>query len=77
MKKIKLNLEKIKVESFETVQPNSGMGTVKGFRPPPTEDDICKTLAALTCEYTCKGNTCLTCVGYTCDNNIGTCCIHC
>ncbi|MFA8343546.1 MAG: hypothetical protein ACEPO8_11310 [Rhodothermaceae bacterium] len=80
MKKIKLNLRELQVDSFETIQPNSKLGTVKGFRPPPTEEDFCKTLEEDTCLGSCVScvDTCAnTCAGYTCDPNVGTCCIHC
>ncbi len=71
MKKLKLNLDDIKVESFETSANNlSAVGTVKG-NATLTEYVTCNGCTHITCGNTC-GNTCNgnTCDGNTCD---GTC----
>ena len=59
MKKLKLKLDNLKVETFETQpQTNKLKGTVKGF-------DSLDNTNCLTCEPTCFLPTCETC-GYTC-----------
>ena len=82
MKKLKLNLDDLKVESFLTSSKTNGKGTIHGNVTGGHED--CHTefgyptcdeawTCARTCEGTCEGNTCTptcpnTCEGYTCDN---------
>jgi len=51
MKKLKLNLEDLKVESFETTKKDSQMGTVHGFE---TGDTAC-----LNCPETYMIHTCV------------------
>ena len=62
MEKLKLNLDEIKVESFETIQPGSKQGTVLGQQ---TGTNVCVTCGYTHCdEYTCGDATC---AGGTCD----------
>ena len=63
MKKLKLNLDELKIESFETLPENSQqVGTVQGQDIPWTDPPICTTeeiTCAATCPATCFGhNTC-------------------
>jgi len=86
MKKLKLNLDEIKVESFQTVQALINKGTVLGndewtVTCPPDTEAGCATEAATcpnTCVNTCAAtcpNTCIaTCVAScngTCDGTCG------
>lgn len=40
MKKFKLDLNQLEVDSFETAKTNSEKGTIKGFLPTRTENDF-------------------------------------
>jgi hypothetical protein len=82
MKKLKLNLEDLKVESFETsINQKKRIGTIKGFAPPftetnciqcePTEQVECPTLS---CGGTCP-NTCLNTCAATCPDTCPVSCI--
>lgn len=63
MKKIKLNISELKVNSFETANPVSKSGTVKGnWDIPFTETcigisnkPVCIISEEKTCEYSCYG----------------------
>jgi hypothetical protein len=60
MRKIKLELEKLEVVSFDTAETPEGRGTVDGHgHPPPTDR------AAASCGYTCDGYY-WTCAHQTC-----------
>ncbi|OGU37171.1 MAG: hypothetical protein A2068_01610 [Ignavibacteria bacterium GWB2_35_6b] len=67
MKKLKLNLDELKVESFNTsIVGKTPKGTVKGHT-----GTTCETVDNLTYCYTCEYGTCQpscapTCVGITC-----------
>jgi hypothetical protein len=77
MKKLKLNLDEIKVESFETTDASSlSKGTIMGqvtwtqFLSCHTDDN--------TCGRTCDNDTIFyTCLGATCGHNEETCCPIC
>lgn len=79
MKKLKLNLDDLKVESFATTpEAPDRAGTVHAYDDPtPTCIDTCGT--GCTCDtctmcYTCATNcTCETVVCGTCDTDCGTC----
>ena len=59
MKKLKLDLDALQVDSFETVnaQGSDGKGTVMGYVPVFTEDG-CTFLQQGTCDASCAGGTC-------------------
>lgn len=58
MKKIKLNLTELKVNTFETTKPETNSGTVNGFGPQPTNpNEECKTEWGATCINSCP-NSC-------------------
>ena len=59
MKKLKLNLDDLQVESFETVSAKgkTHKGTVMGYVPVFTEED-CTFLQQETCDETEGNNTC-------------------
>ena len=74
MKKLKLNLDEIKIESFETVTVSTlRKGTINGEESvPPSEcNDTCTSPSCFgdscgitcspntTCVETCQGNTCI------------------
>lgn len=60
MRKIKLELDKLEVASFETDAPARERGTVNGhLHPPPTDR------AAASCGFTCDGYY-YTCAHQTC-----------
>jgi hypothetical protein len=66
MKKLKLNLDRLQVESFApAAEPAAPRGTVRGMEPWSEED---------TCRYTC-GYSCRTCYDPSCGNTCrgGTC----
>jgi len=76
MKKIKLNINQLKVTSFEITEKKSKLGTIKGNRPPETEDWYCLTEdpnkhclseEMLVCETI--RHTCRTCPGHTYHHN--------
>ena len=72
MKKLKLNLDEIKVESFETNTIKSMVegtvhGNVSGKNPAETCLTCAYTCEGVTCVYTCA-NTCPNTCGYTCDD---------
>lgn len=77
MKKIELNLDDLKVESFHTTPEaaEGREGTVFGF----IDDDKVRTVACLTleptCPFGCTAQTCgqPTCVGHTCGSCPDTC----
>jgi len=81
MHKLSLNLNELRVESFDTTPvPRKGKGTVFGEQctcPTACTCPGCPTCA--TCAYTCyepgNGNTCEhTCAAeYTCDTCVDTC----
>ena len=52
MKKLKLNVEAIKIESFRTDAPESTQGTVEAHEPTLALSCRCGTIN-LTCPYTC------------------------
>ncbi len=54
MKKLKLNLEDLKVESFETSKKISDKGTVNG-------NDIITYANNVSCMYSCHADTCFLC----------------
>jgi hypothetical protein len=58
MGKLKLNLDEIKVESFETNSEITSIGTIKGqdyqtIGPNETCDQVCPTADQATCGSTC------------------------
>lgn len=53
MKKFKLTLDELKIDSFETAKTTSEKGTVKGFITTPSVDAPCISLGDPTCLYTC------------------------
>lgn len=58
MKKLKLNLDEIKVESFETVTKKENLvGTVIGHLEAPAETNNCPVSEAMTCD-TCSPMWC-------------------
>lgn len=57
MKKIKLNLDELKVNSFETNQHKAKAGTIKGNQD---TKDICRTL------ITCNFDSCIFCSDLDC-----------
>ncbi len=79
MKKLKLDLDDLKVESFETTPADSrrGGGTLFGYTAAPSDCNTCELAGGLTnqtcgntCAHTCFGITCgNTCAGNTCDDN--------
>ena len=88
MRKLKLDLDAIQVESFTTHAGQAPRGTVDGQQrqtygcptwtcPPPTQD----TCDQATCDYSCNGGcgtgaTCYSCVqscAGTCDSCVVTC----
>ena len=85
MKKLKLNLEDLKVESFQTTPEAEGSeeGTVFGFGEhtgqtycdAPCFPTICNenTCNGFTCGGTCS-NTCLATCSYTCGSTCGSTC---
>lgn len=85
MKKIKLELDRLQVESFAVTRERSEGGTVHGHATPGcTPAGACETL--FTCyEYTCNGGSCdqqPSCghLAYTCTDCGDTCaetCIDC
>ena len=83
MKKLKLNLGDLKVESFETSsEKRNNAGTVKGFHPTPycteggTNCPECNETEDITCGLnpTCWESCFGTCV--TCDPTCGTTCAN-
>jgi hypothetical protein len=91
MRKLKLDLDQLTVDSFDTLSADgAGRGTIEAFQttaPPctleyyPTYAPTCAATCA-SCNGTCD-NTCgSTCGGYTCggtcnDPTCGTCQTHC
>lgn len=73
MRKIKLSLDGLAVESFETVAAGDARrGTVEGFAPTPGPGCLIPTPA--TCDYTCDNVvTDVSCM-YTCDVSCGGSC---
>ncbi len=75
MKKLKLDLDQLSVESFDTAPTRSGQpdGTVKGFATLPEIITCftCDATCSLTCELTCDDPTCSTCNGNTCEGTCG------
>jgi hypothetical protein len=69
MRKLKLELEGLDVQSFETGQDELAVGTVRGASPSPSTYYGCTYTDYFTCE-----NTCNTCDQYTCFIScLGTC----
>ncbi|HEU0054403.1 MAG TPA: hypothetical protein VFQ39_14545 [Longimicrobium sp.] len=68
MRKIRLNLEALDVESFEPDQAAGGRGTVRGlltaYYQLCYEGDTWQ--ASCTCEPTCSANTCYNCGSAAC-----------
>src|SRR5215218_8064679 len=79
MNKLKLNLDELSVESFDTTRRERAKGTVFGEQCTcytqctcpgcPTCDATCNATCAATCAYTCDDATC----GGTCDCSYDTC----
>lgn len=76
MKKLKLQIDELAIESFETAAVTANEGTVVGHATQGrnyTCDPAVGTCFGYTCYETCgmetKGDTCL----YTCDPAVGTC----
>jgi hypothetical protein len=57
MRKIALQLESIRVDSFATTPRPGGDGTVAGFESDPPFPDV-KPSEGVTCGGTCIGRTC-------------------
>ncbi len=83
MKKLKLNLEDLKVESFETVSRKNKKGTINGNAPTWPNDPTCaeECITAFTdpcdtqyntcdesCGVSCPATCAGSCVGPTCKN---------
>lgn len=89
MKKLNLNLEDLRVESFDTLPaPQGEKGTVQGYGTPPLVscgetacDDTCFGTCEQSCNGTCEGDTCEgTCYnscGGTCSASCGGTCNTC
>ncbi len=68
MKKMRLDLEQIQVESFDTSPESKGSGTVQGFIN--TDDNLCITTLAPTCMESCPCTTVIPdCCGATCEGD--------
>jgi len=83
MRKLKLELEELSVESFETAGEAEERGTVRGNSFPTrfaqcitnacsgadgvTCDETCGYTCYATCGETCGANSCDGCITYTCD----------
>jgi hypothetical protein len=81
MKKLKLELEQLTVDSFDTATPEANRGTVMGEQGPCTCPTACSCPGCPTCDNTCNQpscgdtcyNTCYPCgtdYGYTCDYSL-------
>ncbi len=76
MKKLKLNMEDLKVDSFETTVTRKAHGTVNGNAtvfPDPTCEERCPTVYTNPChteQHTCVTCHDPTCGGFTCDNTV-------
>ena len=87
MHKLKLELDLLAVESFETLKTDAPRGTVEAFLPTRicnTEEFSCWGTClscAPSCAGTCDGscaNTCEATCGYTCDDpSCATCLTYC
>ena len=85
MKKLKLNIDDLKVESFETSNIFSeNYGTVKGFEcngvnssGGPSHDETCPFSCRNSCQNSCGGSCGPTCNGDTCGSCDPTCGISC
>ena len=81
MRKVKLDLDAIQVESFEASGGGGTRGTVRGHLCPCcccdpcccTCCDTCQATCPATCPYTCAGDTCISCPGDTCAWTCETC----
>jgi hypothetical protein len=88
MNKLKLHLDDLAVESFDTCGLEREKGTVVGEQVPCSCAGTCPATACASCAYTCDDATCVytcddpscaescngTCDGYTClDSCGGTC----
>ncbi len=82
MKKLNLNLEDLKVESFDTLPRalNDQEGTVQGYGTPPLIscgetacDETCLSCDP-SCNGTCQGNTCEGTCGRSCGGTCGHSC---
>ena len=76
MKKLKLQIDDLAIETFETSRPAADEGTVVGFATQGNKytcDPAVGTCFGYTCYETCgvetKADTC----DYTCDPAVGTC----
>ena len=69
MSKLKLNLDELKVESFETNSSKSGNGTVVGQAPNTLWCNVSQYEG-----YSCQQQSCMqTCAAWLCDTGDGTC----
>jgi hypothetical protein len=77
MRKLKLELDALAVESFEPDAERAAPGTVRGYLTAYYElcyvDDTWQQ--SCTCEPTCNAQTCYTC--NTCNTNCGSCATDC
>lgn len=67
MNKLKLHLDDLAVESFDTVRMEKAKGTVVG--------EQCTCPGVNTCDFTCDDPTCANTCAETCDDNtcVGSC----
>ena len=71
MKKLRLELEQLSVESFHVDPTVAAVGTVQAN----VWTDICSVLLGGSCDYSCNETCAATC--RTCATNCGTCPISC
>jgi hypothetical protein len=72
MKKLKLQIDDLAIESFETATVAAEEGTVMAHGTKDTCDPAIGTCFGYTCYATCAG-TCPDSCAYTCDPAVGTC----
>lgn len=63
MRKLKLELEELRVESFETAEAAAERGTVRGH----AITDLCSRADGFTCFESCGGTCVETCADASCD----------
>jgi hypothetical protein len=61
MKKLKLSLEELRVESFATGAATRAEGTVHGHAPQTRNQNTCQATCAATCLFSCEGTCQYTC----------------
>lgn len=70
MNKLRLQLDELAVESFDTTRHGDEKGTVFGEQQ-CTCQTVCSCPGCPTCDYSCDDPTCVdqTCYGYTCEGS--------